>query len=161
MTREEKKQLNAGMLNGKYDFGVFEGLMEKVFNDWRNKKIDGNKATKDIKEWYEKGLICIENKEDADNQRKKLKKAAPKSYEVMKRAINLEIVIYEQGKLNFICDKGCVGLIFHEAGFTGYKFINPYILINGKPPAKSTLQNGIKNPEPKSWEHLKEQLFSK
>ena len=81
------------------------------------------------------------------------------AYKTLKKAIALNIVVYENGYFNFKCARGCVGLIFSTAGFTDYKTINRYILINEKPPAKSTLINGVKNPSPNEWPNIEKQLF--
>jgi hypothetical protein len=185
MTQEEYRVLD------NHNYSIYTGEMGKIFNDWQNDIIDGNKAAQDMKKWYIKGAKKLEIEKYADikqNELKRcfdsldsyirdhdlvdddddyekllfimhLKREAPKSYEAIKRAIYHSIVVVERGSLNFKCARGCVGLIFFEAGYTAYKSINPYILINGKPPAKSTLQNGIKNTPPKQWEHIKKLLF--
>jgi len=82
-------------------------------------------------------------------------------YHVMERAYDAKIFRYDDdGFFNFNCDKGCVGLIFSEAGYTDYKSIFPHIKINGEPPATSTLGNAIKNSPPNSWEGIRKILFT-
>ena len=81
-------------------------------------------------------------------------------YHVMEKARGAEIFSYDDGYFNFKCEKGCVGLIFSEAGYTDYKSIFPHIKINGQLPATSTLGNAIKNSPPNSWEGIRKILFT-
>ena len=84
-----------------------------------------------------------------------MKNDFPLAYEAMKNGIATGIIDFKNNLFNFRCDKGCVGIIFNEAGYTDYKQINRYILINGEIPADSTLRNNTKNTPPKEWEKLK------
>jgi len=89
-----------------------------------------------------------------------LKDESPPTYDAMRKAIAIRLVVYENGIFNFKCAKGCVGLFFHTAGFTRHKMISNYIMICGEKPGKSTLKNGVKNAAPFEWENLEQQLFS-
>jgi hypothetical protein len=77
----------------------------------------------------------------------------------MQEALADKFITFEQNSFNFICDKGCVGLFFREGGFTEYKTLNEYVLIKGRTPVKTTLENCRKNTPPKSWERIKEKYF--
>ncbi|ULQ60686.1 hypothetical protein K7I13_05280 [Brucepastera parasyntrophica] len=89
-----------------------------------------------------------------------LENTAPDAYNAMKKALDIKMVVYENGFYNFKCAKGCVGLIFSTAGYTEYKVINQHILINGNSPGKSTLKNGRNNTPPKEWNEIEKLLFS-
>ena len=89
----------------------------------------------------------------------RLEEEAPTAFEAIKKAIAIGIVEYDNKFLNFKCSKGSVGLIFSQGGFIEIKAINQHILINGKPPEKSTLKNGRNNTPPKDWPNIEKQLF--
>jgi hypothetical protein len=81
-------------------------------------------------------------------------------FEAMDKAIKAGIVEYtNNGIFNFRCDAGCVGLFFKEAGYTENKQISRFVLINGTPPAKTTLENAEKNTPPREWENIKKIIF--
>jgi hypothetical protein len=74
MTQEEYD-----LINEKNEYFYFAGRMGEVFNNWRNDKIDGNKAVLELKGWYDKGLEeleneKIENEKRVDIQQKELKR---------------------------------------------------------------------------------------
>jgi hypothetical protein len=82
-------------------------------------------------------------------------------FEVMGKAIEAGLVEYTNDRMfNFKCTAGCVGLFFKEAGYTEYKQISRFILINGVAPAKTTLENAGKNTPPSEWENIKKQFFN-
>ena len=55
-------------------YTIYTGRMGKVFCDWHDKKIDGTKAVQQLKEWYNKGLKKIKNKNGKDFQKEELKR---------------------------------------------------------------------------------------
>jgi len=91
---------------------------------------------------------------------KMLKNEYPTAYTAVKNGITAGIIEYKNTRFNFKCDKGCVGLVFSEAGCTEYKKIRRYILINGEEPAENTLKNCKKNVQPKEWERIKTIFFN-
>jgi len=88
-----------------------------------------------------------------------MKSYHPLAYTAVNNGLSAGIIEFENNLFNFKCQSGCVGAMFREAGYTAYKQIAPFILINGKPPAKNTLSNSTSNPEPKQWEEIKQVLF--
>jgi hypothetical protein len=92
-----------------------------------------------------------------------LKNEAPLGYKAMQNALKCGLVVFDHAKnaFNFCMDKGCVGLIFADAGYTEYKTIARYILLNGKPCKLITLQNAVKNTPPKSWQGIEKILYAK
>ena len=83
-----------------------------------------------------------------------LKTDYPHAYSAVKNGIAAGIIEFKGNHFNFKCDKGCVGIIFSEAGCTNYKLIARYILINGEEPAEDTLKNNKKNRPPKEWDRM-------
>ena len=156
---KEKRKNHAAMRllraksGGELAYDDYSMLIRYAMNS--PKDSNDSKTTKDSKRRDEK---LTDNYEDHIFMRL-LKEDSSKTYNTIKKAIDIKLVVYENGLFNFKCERGCVGAIFCEAGFTESKRINPYILINGKPPAKSTIQNGRKNKEPKGWMQIKKELF--
>jgi hypothetical protein len=89
----------------------------------------------------------------------RLKAESPITHKAMCKALEDEFITFDQDCFNFHCDRGCVGLFFKKGGFTEYKTLRECILIKGKKPAKTTLENCTKNTPPKSWERIKEKYF--
>lgn len=120
-----------------------------------------------ITEYYEKSVADIMNIEspiDISNYEEHyfmqtLKHDAKQAFEVMKKAIQKGLVEYKDNYFNFKCNKGCVGLIFAETGYTDYKRISQHILINGEKCDLITLQNTKKNAPPKEWSNMSKILF--
>jgi hypothetical protein len=88
-----------------------------------------------------------------------LKVESNATYQAMKKALKEKLITYKDGFFDFHCDRGCVGLFFREGGCTEYKTLNRHILINGKQPARTTLENCTKNKEPRSWIKIKKLYF--
>lgn len=69
------------------------------------------------------------------------------------------VSVLENGKINFNCDKGTVGLIFQEGGFSEWKTALRYVNCNNEPIKLSTLQNTTKNTPPNEWKNIKKILY--
>jgi hypothetical protein len=89
----------------------------------------------------------------------RLKTESPITYKAMCKALGDKFITFDRGHFDFHCDRGCVGLFFREGGFTEYKTLKEYIMINGNPPAKTTLENCTRNAPPQSWQEIKERYF--
>ncbi|MCL2273181.1 MAG: hypothetical protein FWC19_10315 [Treponema sp.] len=83
----------------------------------------------------------------------------PHAYSAVINGIRSGIIQYKNTFFNFKCDKGCVGLIFHEAGCSEWKTLNRFILINNEAPKADTLKNCTKNRAPNEWERIKPIFF--
>ena len=83
----------------------------------------------------------------------------PVAYSAMKKGMSAKIIELRDNRFDFNCARGCVGLMFQEAGCNDYKTINRHILIQGTEPAPSTLGNNRKNVAPKEWDTLKSIFF--
>jgi hypothetical protein len=88
-----------------------------------------------------------------------LKAEHPIAYSAVRNGRAAGIIEYKDGYFNFKCDKGCVGLIFNKAGYTEYKQIGRFILINGEEPGENTLKNCTSNAAPGEWETIEPILF--
>jgi hypothetical protein len=88
-----------------------------------------------------------------------MKNEYPKAFTAIKKGMAEGIIEFKNKLLNFKCDKGCVGLVFNESGFTQYKQIVRFITINGETPKKDTLKNCKKNTPPAEWKSLKHIFF--
>jgi hypothetical protein len=90
---------------------------------------------------------------------RRLKDESNMTYQAMKEALKTKEITFKDGLFDFNFDRGCVGLFFREGGFTEYKTLKMYVLIKGKPPAGTTLENCTKNTPPKSWEKIKRRYY--
>ena len=81
------------------------------------------------------------------------------AYTAMKNGLLAGIVELKDSYFNFKCNKGCVGYVFNEAGYTEWKQIGQYILINDEKPGKYTLRNCTSNTPPDEWEKIKPIFF--
>ena len=88
-----------------------------------------------------------------------LKNDYPEAHTAVKNGIKAGIIDFKDNRFNFKCDRGCVGLVFSETGYTDYKQINRFILINEERPAPSTLINSTKNTPPSEWGRIKKVFF--
>jgi hypothetical protein len=91
-----------------------------------------------------------------------LKREAPYTYNALKKALSCELVVFDTEKQRFdfrMPHKGCVGHFFKKTGYTGYKSIAKYILINGDETTAEHLKNYAKKTAPKSWSSIKKQIF--
>ena len=82
-----------------------------------------------------------------------------RAYDAVRKGRAANIIEFKNDKFNFKCDKGCVGQIFKEAGYTEYKQIARYILIDGEKTTENKLKNSSKNSPPKMWEVIKPIFF--
>jgi hypothetical protein len=85
----------------------------------------------------------------------------PSAYLAMKNGLAAGIIEYKDNLFNFKCHKGCVGLVFNEAGCNEYKQIIRFILINGKEAKYNTLKNNTSNTPPESWEKIRHIFLKK
>jgi hypothetical protein len=158
---DTKKQADEQGVSGKLDFDH----ARRAIIEERDKIAEICNTQRDIKEQYEKFVREIANIEtDISNYEKHyfmiiLKMDSNQAFKVMKTAIQKGLVEFKDNYFNFKCDKGCVGLIFAEAGYTDYKRISQHILIHGEKCELITLQNAKKNTPPKEWDSLSKILF--
>jgi hypothetical protein len=101
----------------------------------------------------------IENEVDNHAFIKILKEEHPVAYTAIKNGLGSGLIEYKNKRFNFKCDKGCVGLVFWKSGYTAYKQIVRYILINGEEPKEITLRNCTSNSPPNEWESIKKHFF--
>jgi hypothetical protein len=164
---------------------VIQKVIEKVETAYKENGLESEDAVRDVyqevhqiqnwcrenrelEKWYEKCKADIEALPEMAAQNvqefeqhyfiQTLQKNAPQAYEVVKRLIDAKIVEYTNDYFNFKCAKGCVGLFFANSGYTDYKTISRFILINGDKCKLSTLYNCKKNTEPKEWKELEKYL---
>jgi hypothetical protein len=119
--------------------------------------------SREITECYEKYKAEIEGRQTPAYEEQYfmmiLKNEAPEAYKVMKECLKKGLVEYiDSGYFNFKCNKGCVGLLLAKAGYTEWKRIISFILINGEKCELVTLQNSTKNTPPKEWKEI-EKIF--
>ncbi|MCL1812976.1 MAG: hypothetical protein FWG29_05590 [Treponema sp.] len=132
-------------------FAKFIGIGER-----QDKKLE-----KVINKFY---TYCLEKDKKAENHyfMDVLKNDFPIAHNAVKIGLSKGIIEFtDDEKFNFKCDKGCVGLVFKQAGCTDYKMIKRFILMNDKKPADNTLRNCTKNTPPDEWEKLKTVFFPK
>jgi hypothetical protein len=80
-----------------------------------------------------------------------LKNKSLPAYKAMKKAIETDLVEYNDKWFNFRCSKGSVALLFGETGYKDYKTIRQFVLVNNDPCEHSTLKNWKTNPPPDDW----------
>jgi hypothetical protein len=127
---------------------------------------------REITEYSEKYRLEIINISNTQTQKVKipameehyfmqiLKYESKPTYEYMKKAIKIKLVQYtDNGYFNFLCDRGCVGLFFSTAGYTDFKRIFPFILINEEPCDDETLRNGSKHGDTVEWNAISKAIF--
>jgi len=132
------------------------------------------RENQETKELYEKYRAEIEGRQDLkeikadqlndiDYERnifiQMLKEHSPPTYRAMKKAIETELVEYNDKYFNFRCSKGSVGLFFGKTGYKNYKIICQYVLINNDTCEQITLQNWNKNDPPKDWQTIEKNIF--
>ena len=144
-----------------FDNKIFSEILDA--DDYKQKRKSKMK-TQNYTEYENKETPKQENstKHEEDNHvfMRIMKTTFPNAYTAMKKAIEINLVKYENNLFNFICAKGCVGLIFNKAGYTEYKNISQYILINGEKPSNNTLVNCTKNTPPKEWTRIEKEIFT-
>jgi len=133
------------------------------------------RENRETKELYEKYKAEIEGKQDqkeikADQLNdldyeknifiQMLKEQSLPTYRAMKKAIETELVEYNDKYFNFRCSKGSVGLFFGKTGYNNHKMICQYVLINNDPCEQITLRNWNKNDPPSDWQTIEKNIIS-
>jgi len=133
------------------------------------------RENRETKELYEKYKAEIEGKQDLkeikadqindlDYERnifiQMLKEQSLSTYRAMKKAIETELVEYNDKYFNFRCSKGSVGLFFGKTGYNNHKMICQYVLINNDPCEQITLKNWNKNDPPSDWQIIEKNIIS-
>ena len=149
----------------------FEQCRDLIYKD-RGEVAQLCQENRKIKEYYETYAIKIKNIYTKQPQQENipkmeehylmqiLKHEAKPAYEYLKKAIKIQLVQYTaMGYFNFLCDKGCVGYFFLKAGYTDFKRISPYILINEEPCDVEILRNGSKHGKTDEWYAINKAIF--
>jgi hypothetical protein len=114
--------------------------------------------------------VQAENAEFELNEAKKaqsafmviLKATNIKAYKAMQKALD-KYVFYENGKFDFRCKKGSVGMFFKKVGYFGIKdrdIISQYVTIYGQPVESNSIENANRNAPPGDWPKIEADIFT-